>query len=188
MKIQSLSLAAFTAFILVGCVQVPLTYQPTMQNVETLKASNIAPVNVGTFALAPGKPADMDKSASARGSTIAPASGSISQFLKESLGKELTAAGKLDPNSNIVISGMLTDSRLDAAIGTGTGAIAAKFSVNRGGQVVFDKELKASAEWESSFVGASAIPTAFNQYTALFKKLFGQLFGDADFKNATAAK
>lgn len=188
MKIRSLLVGLFAAFMLVGCVQFPLTYQPTMQNVEAAKASNMAPVSVGTFALAPGKPAGMDKEISARGSTMVPASGSIAQFMKEGLTKELTAAGKFDPNAPIVISGLLTDSQLDASIGTGTGALAARFSVKRDGRVVYDKELKESANWPSSFVGADAIPTAFNQYSAFFKKLFGQLFGDEDFKKATAPR
>lgn len=189
MRIYSLFSAALASIALVGCVQVPLSYQPTLQNVEALKGSNMAPVKVGAFGLAPGKPAEIDKSVTARSATVvSPIGDSFALFMKDALSKELTAAGKLDANSQIVISGLLTDSQLDASIGTGKGALGAKFSVNRNGQVVYDKELKETAEWPSSFVGADAIPTAINEYTALFKKLLGKLFGDEDFKKATAAK
>lgn len=186
MKIASLFLAAVASVSLVGCVQVPLTYQPTMQNVEAVKTSNITSVSVGKFALAPGKPESMDKSVSARGSTMVPASGSIAQFLKESLGKELSAGGKLDVNSPVVISGLLTDSQLEAPIGTGKGSLAVRFSINRDGRVVYDKELKETAQWPSAFMGVDAIPTAFNEYSALVKKLFTRLFGDEDFKKAAS--
>lgn len=181
-------LVAAAAFSLTACVQVPMSYQPTMQNIQALKSSQMAPVAVGSFALAPGKPADMDKSVSARGSRLlSPVGDSFSQFMKDSLSKELTAAGKLDPASPVVISGLLTDSQLEAPHGTGKGALAARFSVNRGGQTVYDKELRETAEWPSAFVGADAIPTAMNEYTSLFKKLFGKLFGDEEFKKAVAA-
>jgi hypothetical protein len=174
---------------LTACGQMPLSYQPTMANLETLKTSNIAPVNVGQFTLAPGKPAAMDQSVSARGTTVtSPNGNSFALFLKDALTQELRAVGKLDPTAAIVITGQLTKSELDASMGTGKAALAASFTVTRDGNRVYNKELDEKAEWPSAFIGADAIPTAINQYTSLYKKLLGKLFGDNDFKLATQAK
>lgn len=154
-------------------------------NVEKLRAANVAPSQVGAFKLAAGKPQDMDTTLGGlRGSSMAPSNGTFSGQLRDELAAELKAAGLLDSASPILIEGELTDSRVDAAIGTGTGRLAARFVVKRDGKVVFDKELAAESSWESSFVGATAIPLAINQYGALYKALIGKLIDDAQFRAA----
>jgi len=104
--------------------------------------------------------------------------------LKDTLVAELTAAGVYDLASHYVINGQLTDSQIDAAIGTGTGRLAARFTVTNRGRVVYDKEVAAEASWESSFMGAVAIPMAMNQYGALYKTLVAKLVDDPDFRSA----
>jgi hypothetical protein len=188
MKKIALIFVVLAGVSLTGCMQMPLTYQPSIENLETLKTAKMAPANVGTFALAQGKSAAMDQSASARGSTVVPPDKSFALFLKEALKQELVNAGKFDPNSTLVISGQLTNSSLEAPIGTGKGALSARFSVDRDNRRVYDKELEEKAEWPSAFLGADAIPTALTQYASLYKKLLARLFGDEDFQKATKAK
>lgn len=173
-----------------ACVQVPITYQPTLQNIETLKKSNTVPMAVGKFALEPGKPEAMDQSISSRAATIvASKDNSFAQMLKDAVTQELNAAGKLDQKSTTVISGLLTQNSLETPVsGTGKGSLGAKFSVSQDSKVVYEKELVESAEWPSAFLGAEAIPTAITEYTSLYKKLLMKLFGDSDFKQATRAK
>ncbi|MFZ2306941.1 MAG: hypothetical protein WAW73_02500 [Rhodoferax sp.] len=184
-----LLIATVTCLGLTACGQVPLSYQPTMANLETLKAAKNAPMNVGQFALAPGKAATMDQSVTARATTVtSPNNSSFALFLKDALTQELRAVGKFDPNSSIVVSGLLTKSELEAPVGTGKAALAASFTVTRDGNRVYSKELEEKAEWPSAFIGADAIPTAINQYTSLYKKLLGKLFGDNDFTLATQPK
>jgi len=173
---------------LTACSQVPLSYQPTMRNLETLKAAHIAPATVGDFSLAPKQQSSIDQSVSARAATVVPPNHSFALFLKEAMIQELQAAGKYDPNSMISINGLLTKNSLEAPIGTGKGTLAANFTVVREGNRVYDKELEEKAEWPSAFVGAEAIPTAINEYTSLYKKLLGRLFADDDFKRATQTK
>jgi hypothetical protein len=174
---------------LTACGQVPLSYQPTMANLEALKASNIAPLNVGQFALAPGKDSAIDQSVRARATTVSsPNNNSFALFLKDALTQELRAVGKLDPNSTIVVSGLLTKNELNVDMGTGKASLAASFAVTRDGKNVYNKELEEKAEWPSAFIGADAIPTAITQYTSLYKKLLGKLFGDNDFKLASQPK
>lgn len=187
--LQTLFLAAMLA-VLSGCAAVKMPAPtPSAANVEKLRSAKLAPAQVGTFKLAAGKPADMDTTLGGlRGSTLSPTNGSFAGQLRDELAAELTAAGLLDPKSDIVIEGQLTDSMVDAAIGTGKGRLAAKIQIKRGTATVFDKEVVAEASWESSFVGAVALPAAINQYGALYKTLVGKLFDDADFKRALATK
>ena len=187
-RVVRLAAAAILGTTLIGCASVKMP-APTASaaTVEKLRTANLAPATAGTFAVAPGKPADMDRNLSGlRGSSLTAASGSFSQQLKEEIVASLKAAGLYDERSPIVVEGRLTDSKVDAAIGTGTGRLAAQFTVNRAGKRVFDKELAVDAQWESSFVGAIALPAAINQYGALYKTLVGKLFDDADFKRALA--
>ncbi len=179
-----LSLALFLG----GCASVKLDATGASPGtVEKLRAANLTPAQAGTFKLAAGKPAAMDTDLSGlRGNSLAPAKGSFAQLLKDSLIVELSAAGLYDTSSPHVIEGQLTDSMVDAAIGTGKGRLAARFTVNRAGALSFDKELAVDASWESSFVGAVAIPAAMNQYGALYKALIAKLVDDPDFRRALA--
>lgn len=173
---------------LTGCASVKMPAPaPSAANAEKLRTTKLAPAQLGSFKLAAGKPAAMDTTLSGlRGSSVSPANGSFAGQLRDELAAELGAAGLLDPKSGIVIEGQLTDSMVDAAISTGRGRLAARIQVTRNGQGLFDKEVVAESSWESSFVGAIAIPAAINQYNALYKTLVGKLFDDADFKRALA--
>lgn len=181
------SLAALTA--LTGCVTAKMPAPtPSAANAEKLRSVKLAPSQVGTFKVAAGKPADMDTSLSGlRGSSIAPTNGSFSGQLRDEIATELNAAGLLDPKARFVIEGQLTDSMVDAAMSVGKARLAARIQVKRDGNTVFDKELVAESSWESSFVGAIAIPAAIREYSALYKTLAGKLFDDADFRRALAS-
>jgi len=174
--------------LLTGCAQIKLgTPVASVDNIQKAKASGMAPAAVGDFALAAGKPRAMDEGLDVRSNTVSsPFQNSFSQYLKETLATELKAAGLLDPSSKTVIQGWLTDSVLDVPMSQGSGRLAARFVVMRAGKSVYDKELKASATWESSFVGAVAIPAAINQYSVLYRQLVGQLLDDPVFKAAVA--
>lgn len=170
----------------VGCASVKLdATSPTPATLEKLRGSALIPMQAGKFALAAGKPAEMDRTLSGlRGNSLTPAKGSFAQLLKDTLIVELTAAGLYDVNSQVVIGGELIDSQVDAAIGTGTGRLAARFKVRRVGQPVFDKELAVQSSWESSFLGAVAVPAAMNEYHGLYKMLVAKLVDDPEFRKA----
>ena len=180
------ALLFITGAALTGCAQVPMgTPAASVDNIQKAKSIGMAPVNVGEFALAAGKEPKLDQGLSMRGNGLSsPYDGSFAKYLKETLRTELQAAGLLDPASATTIRGFLTASQADAAIGQGSGTLAARFLVVRGGATVYDKELKVDATWESSFVGAIAIPAARNEYTALYRKLVGQLLSDPAFRKA----
>jgi hypothetical protein len=180
--------ALASLILLVGCTTVMTPPMASGESSQALRAANLTPANVGTFKLAPGRPPAMDTELSGglRGSNIAAPSGSYSQHLKEALKAELQSAGLLDLQSKTVVEGQLTESKVDAAIGTGTARLAARFQVTRGAQVLFDKELFAEDSWDSSFFGAVAIPRAIERYGTIYKTLVVKLLNDGDFRQALA--
>ncbi len=180
------TVVALVGLSVFGCVS--LQMPPPSSSAETaekLRAANLAPAKTGSFLVAQGTNPDLDsKLGGLRGSSLTPTGGSFSQHLKEQIIADLKAAGLYDPDSGIVIDAQLTDSMVDAAIGTGVARLAARFTVTRAGKREYDKQLAVDAKWESSFVGAVAIPMAMNQYGALYKSLTAKLFDDADFRKA----
>jgi hypothetical protein len=190
LSVQTFKLASalLIGFALVGCASVSLP-EPTAtaSTVEKLRAAKLSPAAVGKFSLAAGKKPEMDQVLSGlRGSSVAASSGSFSQYLKDELLTELKAAGLYDAQSKVVIEAQLTDSAVDAGISKGTGRLAARFTVDKAGQRAFDKELAVDATWESSFIGAIALPAAINQYSSFYKSLIAKLFDDPEFRRALA--
>lgn len=169
-----------------GCVRMPLAPpQASLANLQLARQALPQPLQVGSFQLGAGLPPSVDQGISARGSVMtSPYGDSMSAYLREVLVTELRAAGRLDPLSDRVVSGELTRSELDASVGTGRGALAARIRLHVAGQARYDRELSVSHEWPSAFVGADAIPTAFYEYTHLMHKLVGQLLQDPDFQSA----
>lgn len=189
-RLSRLSFPLLVATAMSGCATVTMPLPAASAgNVEKLRMARLDPLSVDEFRLAPGRAPDMDSSLSGlRGSTIQPAGGSFSRQLRETIVAELKAAGLYDEKSPLLIGAQLTDSKVDAAIGTGTARLAARFTVDKVGKRVFDREISVDAQWESSFVGAIALPMAINQYTALYKTLAAKLFDDSDFRKAVTEK
>lgn len=192
MKLISLRVIQYSILVLlgaglIGCASVTMPPPAaSASTVEAVRTANLAPSAVGTFSLAAGLSPGMDKYVGLRGSTLSGTNGSFSQQLKETLIAELKGAGLYDEKSQIMIEGQLKDSQLDAAIGTGTAKLAANFTVDKVGKRVFEKTLTVDSQWDSSFVGAIALPEAINQYTSLYKALVAKLFNDKDFRTALA--
>lgn len=181
-----LALAA-SALLAGGCGTVQLGQpQPSLENIQAMKSAKLAKTGVGRFALAEGKDPSLDKYVGVRANTLEAPQGSFARHLQETLEAELRAAGLLDPAAEALIEGYLIDRQLDPAIGQGSGRLAARFVASRQGKVVFDRELATESTWESSFIGAIAIPMAIHEFNALFRKLVAKLIQDPDFLRAMA--
>jgi len=178
-----LAAAFVTTLALAGCAVQAGRYQPSLDNVEAMKKS-LPAVALGAFSVQSG--ATGAQSISLRGNSMtSPVGADYAAYLADALRQELALAGKLDAASKIEISGLLTKNDVAAGgISTNSGEIEARFIVKNGGQQRFDKVKRAEASWESSFVGAIAIPKAQQQYPVLVQKLVSQLFADADFQAA----
>ncbi|MDI1260496.1 hypothetical protein [Aquabacterium sp.] len=190
MKFTKIALITVAALSAVGCANITVPApQPSMANVNAAKQLPDS-VKVGSFKLAAGLSPSVDQAISVRGSNTlsAPSGQSFSSYLRDVLVTELRAGNKLNEASAITITGELTKSELEAGMSVGTATLGARFLVTRANGVCLDKALTATAQWESSFMAAVAVPAAFNQYTALYPVLAGKLLGDADFKQRCMSK
>lgn len=178
--------AALAVLALAGCAVPAIEpHRPAIANIQIVRAADLPAIQVGAFALAPGRPASMDRSIQIRASTLRPPKGdSFSKYLADCLATELRAVGKLDTASGVIVDGLLMESRVSSGVGVGEAALAATFTVTRRGAPVYEKTLRVDATWKSEFIGAVAIPDAINQYTALYGKLVGALLADEGFKAA----
>ena len=170
-----------------GCATTLAPHQPSVDTVTMLRSSGIQKLAVGDFKLAPGAKADIDKSVSSRASSASPAEGTFSAYLKAALVSDLKASGLYDAAAPLAVQGQLVDAQLDTGMSTGKAIVSAHFEVTHSGQTVFDKTLKDEHTWDSSFVGAIAIPRAINEYQAGYANLLGQLYKDPDFLKACKA-
>jgi len=177
------------ALQLTGCANINMSQpKPTLETTAALRGAALAPATVGKFQLDSSRSASEDKGISLRGgnSVASPIEGSFAQYLRESVRVELEAAGLYDAASQNVITGTLTRAEADAAIGTGTAKLGARFVVTRGGQVMYDNQLAVEDSWASSFDGATAIPLAASHYEGLYRQMAAKLLNDPAFRSALA--
>jgi hypothetical protein len=178
-----LAVLVSSAALASGCSLMAPRYTASLDNVQKLKDGGIAPTKVGTFRSDSGK--DNPPSISLRGSSLAsPYNASYADYLAEALKQELSMAGKLAPDAQIEVSGVLQKNDISVPIGTGYGDITARFIVTRAGAVRYDQVKSIHDEWESSFVGAVAIPRAQEQYPILVQKLLAAVYADPAFVQA----
>lgn len=187
LKLRSVALAAGAAVALsalTGCATKSPPYSPSIANVSKLKAAGTAPVAIGAFSVKSDLPGAA--AIGMRGSSMSSSIGSdYAAYLAEAIRLELELAGRLDPKSTLEISGTLLRNDLDASgISKGTAAVEGRFVVKRDGQVRFDKVKRGTAEWESSFAGAVALPRAAQNYPIVVQELLTALYADADFQSA----
>lgn len=175
-----LGLAAFSS----GCSMVAPRYSASLENVQKIKAAATQAARVGTFESTQGK--GNANPISLRGSSMAsPYESSYAKYLAEALKQELSLAGKLTPDAVIEVSGALQQNDINIpAVGPGNGDIAARFVVTRGGERKYDQVKSIHDTWDSSFVGAVAIPRAQERYPSMVQKLLAELYSDPAFIQA----
>ncbi|EHR72647.1 hypothetical protein BurJ1DRAFT_3844 [Burkholderiales bacterium JOSHI_001] len=177
--IRSLLPVLCLATLLSGCALQAPRYQPSIDNVEAIKKAGVK-ANVGAFTVAPG--ATGGSSISLRGNTMSAPTGDYAAYLADALKQELTLAGGLDLKASVEVGGVLVKNDIAAGgMSTNSGEIEARFVVRSGSQVRYDATQRVDLSWESSFVGAVAIPKAQQQYPVLVQKLIGKLLADPQF-------
>lgn len=172
-------------FALAACANVPApAYQPGVGNLQTLRVST-TPIGVDDFAAAAGVN-DRKFGLRADSMTGAGSDGAFSTYLQQALEAELRNAGRLDDAAGLRLSGTLTQNQLDAnGLSVGDATVGARFVLTRDGEVIYNEVHSVDHQWESSFIGALAIPAAMQGYSATVQKLIGQLFADPAFVEAT---
>lgn len=176
---------ALVMLALEACVSPPAPqYQPAIDNTNVLIRQS-PKLGVGKFSAAAGV---SNHSLAVRGSQLTGGSdGTFSTYLHDAMVVELQTSGRYDAASQLQISGVLTRNELSSGVGTGTATVGAEFALTRNNEVCFKKTLVAEHKWDSSFIGAVAIPAAFGNYPTTVQKLLGELFADPDFITAVRA-
>ena len=176
-----LLLLVFSLF-LTGCAVNAPVFQPDFELVNKMKDANLPAMTSGEF-----KPKDPSvETVTIRGSTLSsPYANSFALYLKAALDEQLKQAAIWDPKSSIIISGTLLRNDFDGSgISVGEADLEANFSVSRDGNEILNKNYVIHHEWESSFMGAIAIPRAVENYGVSVQKLLDALFADQEFINA----
>lgn len=182
-------LAILAIALLASACSTPLPpYSPSVANAD-ITTKLAAPLAVGRFGYAPGREAELNN-VSGRGMSFeSPVERSIAAYYAAAAVSELKAGGKYDASAPRVLTGVLEKNHLDAS-GTSQNesALAVRFKLSQGSETLYDRQVAAERKWESSFMGAIAIPLAASNYIATLQKLLGNLFQDPDFIRATGAK
>lgn len=151
-----------------------------MDNIQKLKEAPNASAKVGKFE------SKLGDSISLRASPLkSPYDDSYAMYLTEAIKQELALANMLKPDSNVEITGELLQNNIDASgFSTASGVIEARFVVKKGNVLRYDRNKKINHQWESSFMGAVAIPRAQQTYPVMVQMLLAELFSDPEFINA----
>jgi hypothetical protein len=153
-------------------------YNASMENVQTIKRAKINQVNVGKI-----KSSKKLDSISLRGSSMySPVEKSYGAYISKALENELKLAKIWSGVSSTIITGEVLTNDIDVSgFSTGTGEVSVNFIVTRDNKEVFNKIISADHQFDSSFIGAIAIPNAQANYVSLVQKLIKTLFEDKNF-------
>jgi hypothetical protein len=178
-----LALVALAPVLAAGCALQAPPYHPSLDNVDLLKKI-AGPTALGSFTVQAGGAGVV--SIGLRGSSMNSTVGAdYAAYLANALSQELQLAGKLDPKSKVVIAGLLLKNDIAAGgLSTNSGEIEAQFTVINDGQERYRGTQRAEMSWDSSLMGAIAIPKAQQQYPLLVQKLLARLMADTRFQAA----
>ncbi|WP_244131959.1 hypothetical protein [Burkholderia plantarii] len=171
------------AALLSACSMLAPPYAPAVDNIQSLKNVAHANAKVGTFESRPDvrNPYPVPLRADAMRS---PVGNSFGDYLADAMTRELQLAGKLAAQSDVEIKATLLENDIDVGMATGAARLSARFVVLRAGEVRFDKVKSAHTQWDSTFMGAIAIPKAREEYPLAVQKLLGELYADPSFLEA----
>jgi len=187
-KMRSLLLILGLSGFLGACTTVAPPYAASVANVD-VTAKLAGPIAVGKFEFEKGREAELNSVGARAGVFVSPINNSFADYFGDAVTKDLKAAGKFDASSPRVLTGVLVKNYLTAA-GTQVNEsdLQVRFRLAQGRNTLYDKLIQAQNQWESSFMGAIAIPRALDNYVATIQKLINNLFSDPDFIRASAVK
>lgn len=175
--------ALMVAVALSGCALGVPNYSPRYEVIDQLKTKSIGKLAVGDFQ--PSDPRADVNHITLRGSPLSPENGTFSDYLENALRSDLTEIGVYDPAAGIRLDATLLKNDIDVSgFSTGTGVLEVRLSVSKQSKVTFEKTYTANTQFDSSFVGAVAIPKGQAEYPNLVRTLLQQVYLDATFINA----
>lgn len=168
-----------------GCAQMAPRYSPSVVNVQNLRDSGAGKCAIGTIRADP-KVGDKVNAITLRTHPlVSPYNEKFTDYLENALRTDFTLAGLLDPNSTVLIEGLMLSNDIDVSgASEGTGEMAVRVIVTRAGQVRYDKVKTSKITFEISFLGALSIPRGVQAYPELVQKFLADLYADYEFIDA----
>jgi len=173
--------AALAVLLLQGCGVTMPRYEPNYDNVQALKAKEpLTKLDTPSVSAAPGQ-----NSLMVRANPVRSPEGNLSNHVQKALENELRLAGLLQPGAARHLEVSLRQSDLDAAVfGDGKGTLSAQFDLREQDRSLYSSTKTVSSSWDSSFMGAVAIPRAANAFNPLVTRLLAELYQDPAFIQA----
>jgi hypothetical protein len=179
-RVLSLSLLICATLLGTACSLPAPRYSPALENTQKLKDAGDFSAAVGKFGSEKGS--GNNDPISLRGGSLVSPYGSYAEYLAAAVRQELELAGKLAPAADLQISGVLLKNDIDiAGFSKGNADLSVRFAVRKAGQTLYEQVKTVHTEWDSSFLGAVAIPRGQQQYPLAVQQLLGQLFADPAF-------
>lgn len=164
-----------------GCATKMPAYSASPDNVRALRDAPVQALRLGAFTSDAGNP--NSASVGIRATSLAPEDGDFAAYLRQVARADLSAAGKLSESSSRVLAATLLRTTVDASgFSVGTSEHVARFTLDVDGKRVYEREHRVDGKWDSSFIGAIAIPMAATNFTAGFQALMRKLYEDPAFQ------
>jgi len=163
-----------------GCSMTAPPYSAHVSNTVALREAGFEKVSVGEFRKDPAARKNVDK-VMARASPVQSPYGSYTAYMREALAAEFDHADLLDPKSNIRIEGVLLKNELGGNLEREYAEIEMDLKVTRDGATVYQAKKLTRYDWESTFLGAVAIPRAVANYQVGVQRLIAAYIADPAF-------
>ena len=176
MKNFSIIALILLSFGLGGCSIVAAPYQASIENAQAMKSAGLPKMNVGTV-----QGNQKNQSISLRGTKMNSPTADYGSYIANALTAERKLANLYEPMSATIISGELLSHDINVGgFSTGTGVISMKFIISKNGSQLLEKTISADIEFESSFMGAIAIPNGQMAYKDLVQTLIKNALNDPE--------
>jgi len=179
-----LPLALVAAVLGTGCAQLNAgPYSPNYESLDQLRKAQ--PGKVAVADVKPGDPKAPVNQITLRGSSMGTAQGSFANYLRDAVVADMKELTVYDPQAGTRIDVTMLKNDIDVSgLSTGTGVIEIDLSVTRGAEKRLSKRYAANTSFESSFVGAVAIPKGLAEYPVLVRALLAKVYSDPEFVKA----
>ena len=173
MRVASLALVAIASAIS-GCAYNVSPYGASVQNVESIKTTNIKPVAVGKFQAT--KPGQTSITCRAAGPvTVSP---SFEAYVEKAFIDELKLAGAYNPSSSLVLTGKLEEIDFSSGMTDGNWAFTLTITNSRNETLT----TKSKFGFSGSFVADKACQEVAQAFQPAVQKLIEDVIRDPKFK------
>jgi len=179
-----LSAVLAIAILVSGCATITApTYTPHYESIDRLKKNNIEKMSLGE--VQPRDPSASVNKIKLRAAVLVSSNGTFANYLESAIRSDLMEMGLYDPTSTTQVDASLIKNDINiSGFNTGYGEMEVMLRVSKKDGPKFEKVYSVNTQFESSFVGAVAIPKGQNEYPNLVRALLQKVYVDPAFIEA----